>query len=255
VNPAKSWRKLKLGYSSTNLYSPMQNVTSGGNNQLCITLRSVGTPEWNKIQVRPQGSSTAAVSLGSYISGAVASFTTFCIPLSAFSGYNFSSISYMEIPYSNGANPFEIHISKIEFKGGTTPFLWFGDPKTNNIHDGQSGSTSALIATLVPGTSCSSAKMADGEATVRSGETFITASPNPFKDQLNFEFSVSSDTEVLLEIFNVTGSKLATVFEGKVEAGHVLQKSFSPAGLSTGIYIYHLRTNEIVVTEKVMLTR
>jgi hypothetical protein len=57
INPAKSWRKLKLGYSSTSLWTPTQNVTAGGNNQLCVTLRTVGTPEWSKIQIRPQGTS------------------------------------------------------------------------------------------------------------------------------------------------------------------------------------------------------
>jgi len=254
VNPAKSWRKLKLGYSSTNLYSPMQNVSAGGNTQMCVTLRTAGTPEWNKIQIRPQGSSSAAVTLSNYISGSIASFTTFCIPLSAFSGFNFSSMSLIEIPYSNGANPFEIHIAKIEFTGGTTPFLWFGDPHTNNIHDGQSGSTSALTATLVPGTSCGSSKMED-EANLKHDEPFLSVYPNPFRDELTFEFSTGADSDVLLELFSITGAKIAVIYEGMANGSVVYKETFKSVNLSPGVYFYRLKTNNSIITDKALMTR
>ena len=225
---------------------------------MCITLRAVGTPQWSKLQVRPQGNSASAVVLGDYISGSVSNYTTFCIPLSAFNGFDFTSISLIEIPYSNGAAAFEIHISRIEFTGGTNPFLWFGDPKTNNAHDGQSGSTSALIATLVPGQSCTSSKRARQEIGIAvNGDenTYIKAYPNPFKDHLNFEFSVAEDSEVSLEVFSITGARIATIYEGMATGNIIYNESFQPGDLSTGVYFYRLKTNGYVITEKVLMER
>jgi hypothetical protein len=258
VNPAKSWRKLKLGYSNS-LFTPLQNVIAGGNTQMCITLRSVGTPEWNKIQVRPQGSTTAVVALSNYISGSVAGFTTFCIPLSAFAGYNFGSISFIEVPYSNGAGAFEIHLSKIEFTGGTTPFLWFGDPHTANYHDGGTGSSSTLPTVLIAGQPCSASKVSREEGNTDNISNFentrISAYPNPFKEQLNFEFSVADDSEVSLEIFSITGAKIATIFNGKAEKEVVYYNTFEPGNLASGFYIYRLKTTTSLITDKVLLTR
>ncbi len=255
VNPSKSWRKLKLGYSSTNLYSPKKNVSASGNNQLCITLRTVGTPEWNKIQIRPQGSSGAAVTLGNYISGSKPNWTTICIPLSAFSGFNFTQIAYMEIPYSNGAGAFEIHIQRIVFSGGGSPFLWFGDPHTNNKYEASSG----LDVTLIQGAACGFNKLSDenlaNQFTNNSEELMLNAYPNPFKEQLNFEFSVAEDSDVTLELYSISGAKITTLFEGNAKGSVLYKETFHPDNLSSGFYIFRLKTATSVITGKVLMTR
>ena len=40
----------------------------------------------------------------------------------------------------------------------------------------------------------------------------MNAYPNPFSDHLYFEFDLNSDSEVTLELFNIVGVKIATVF-------------------------------------------
>lgn len=259
VNPARSWRKLKLGYSATNIWTPKWNVTTGGNNTVCITLRDpLGTAEWNKIQMRPQASSANAVVLGNYLpeTGIGSAWTTLCIPLSAFNGFNFTQISYFEFPFSNGANAFEIHIQKIEFTGGTTPFLWFGDTKTDNYHDGQSGSQSALIAQLIPGQSCASAKQPGmQQPTYSESENTLLAYPNPFRESLTLEFTLSETSPANLAIYHPTGQLIETVFDGEASAGELHQFTYHPSATAGGLLLYRLQTIRGVQYGKVMLAR
>ncbi|MDZ4844985.1 MAG: T9SS type A sorting domain-containing protein, partial [Chitinophagales bacterium] len=250
VNLAKSWRKLKLGYSNNNIYGPKQNVTVGGNNQMCITMRdALGTAQWSKIQVRPLGASSSPVNLGSYVPANVGTnWFTICIPLSTFSSVNFTQLTFLEIPYSDGAGAFEIHLQRIVFSGGATPFLWFGDPKTDNLHDGQSGSGSALIAMLVPGNPCSRAKMDSGilisEQLSNEDETgiYLNAYPNPFSEEVNIEFTLTQDARVRLEIVNLEGKIMGDVFEGNVKAGMMQSNKFRSGTLANGMYFYRLIT-------------
>ena len=65
-NYANSWKKLKLGYSSTSLYQFKENVIAGGNTMMCVTLRGSASINWNRILIRPQGSISLPVSLGGY---------------------------------------------------------------------------------------------------------------------------------------------------------------------------------------------
>mgnify|MGYP000051506614 CR=1 FL=1 len=261
VNPARSWRKLKLGYSPTNIWSPKLDVTASGNHTVCITLRDpLANAEWSKIQMRPQASSANAVALGSYLpqGGVGNAWTTICIPLSAFNGFNFTQISYFEFPFSNGANMFEIHVRKIEFIGGTTPFLWFGGAKTDNYHDGQSGSSSALIAQVVPGQACGSAKQDEQDANPLSqSESDISfhAYPNPFNEELNIEFTLTKTSNAKLEIYNLTGQLLGVLYEGEVKANEFQKFTFNSASLPNGMLIYRLQTDDAAYYGKAMLVR
>jgi len=255
VNVSKSWRKLKLGYSPTSLYSPKNNVKAGGNTMMCVTLRGTASTEWSKIQIRPQGSVSSPASLGSY--GLGTSFKEICIPLSAFgAGVDFTKLTLIEIPYSLGAGAFEIDIQKIEFRGGTTPFLWFGDPKTDNIHDGQSGSTSTLFAELVEGTPCGATKMAQDELVSFTNENmFLSAYPNPFSDKLNIEFALTEASKATLEIYNVSGQKLATLFEGMAGASELVKVEFIADEVAGGMIIYRLQTEQGTWFNKAILVR
>ncbi|MBX9850513.1 MAG: choice-of-anchor D domain-containing protein [Cytophagaceae bacterium] len=155
--PDGNFRKLKIGYSATNIFNPTNNVTAGGNNTVEIILKSVTQNiNWNKIQIRPQGNTATPVVIGNYISSAEAAangYVKIKIPLSAFnSGINFSQLTFIEFPYSAGAGVFEVHLQSITFTGGASPFIWFGNGKTDNKHDGVGGG-GQLLASLVNGVS------------------------------------------------------------------------------------------------------
>ena len=154
TNTETGYRKLKLGYSPTSLYSPFQNVVAGGNTTLEITMKDAsGNTNWNKIQIRPQGSTIAPVNIAPYVAavGGIANqWKTIAIPLSAFDpSINFSQLSLIELPYSLSAGILDLGIQQIRFTGGTTPFTWFGGSKTDNLHNGNGGA-GELVASVVP---------------------------------------------------------------------------------------------------------
>ncbi|MCF8373937.1 MAG: T9SS type A sorting domain-containing protein [Bacteroidales bacterium] len=147
VNDQSGFRKLKLGYNPQNIYGPTNNVIAGGNDTLKITLKDfVGNAAWNKIRIKP--SQTGTMNLAAYIPANTADWFQIKIPLTDFDpGIDFTQIAFFEFPYSADAGYFDLGILKMEFTGGTTPFLWFGETKTDNIHNGNGGS-GELTATL-----------------------------------------------------------------------------------------------------------
>ncbi len=151
INTLTGFRKLRFGYSPTSYTSPKQNVTAGGNDTLEIVLKNLGgTLNWSKIRIKPEG--IGILDLGQYaaaVGGIGNEWKTIKIPLAHFdSTVNWSAIGFFEFPYSAGANSFQIGIQSMRFTGGTTPFLWFGEGKTDNIHDGD-GSSGKMTASVI----------------------------------------------------------------------------------------------------------
>lgn len=152
INNEAGYRKLKFSNNATSIYGPKINVVYGGNNNMKITLKDPNSNiNWLKMKLRPEA--TGSLVLASYITevgGIDNEWKTITIPLSDFdAAIDFSSISYMEFPYSADAGAFELYISKVEFTGGTNPYLWFGDDKTNNFHDG-TGAAYRMGASVIP---------------------------------------------------------------------------------------------------------
>lgn len=151
VNNLEGYRKLKLGNNPNSIYSPKVNVLANGNNSLEIILRDKqGTADWSKIRLRP--SAIGSLNLKKYVDevgGDLSNWTTLHIPLSDFDpSIDFTELAYLEFPYSADAPYFNIDIAKIEFTGSNQTFLWFGNTKTDNLHDGLEGA-GQLFANLV----------------------------------------------------------------------------------------------------------
>jgi len=251
VNAGKSWKKLKIGYDPVNFWNPKQNVIAGANNTLCVTLRTTGAVDWANIQFRTL--STNMVVMSNYINGDICPgvWTKICIPLSDFPAPNFNALSYIEFPYSSGAGAFEIHMLKIEFTGGSTPFVWFGGDKTNNIHDGQSGSTSALLGELIQGDVCNisaNKKSAESE-NIQVGNFRVY--PVPFKNLLHVDVKTASSGKAQIRLINVVGQ---TVQEATLEciAGMNQFQIDVNAELPSGIYFLRFESDELSESEKII---
>lgn len=154
VNNQTGFRKLKLGYSPVSIHGSPQNVIAGGNNNLQIVLKDLGnSANWQKIRIRP--SATGSLNLAPYMASAIDAgegWKEINIPLSHFDpSIDFTALSFFEFPYSADAPFFELGILLIKFTGGSNPFVWFGEGKTNNAHDGFNGS-GQLLAGMVSGT-------------------------------------------------------------------------------------------------------
>ncbi|HXH18235.1 MAG TPA: hypothetical protein VNJ07_04040, partial [Chitinophagales bacterium] len=83
----------------------------------------------------------------------------------------------------------------------------------------------------------------------------LRAYPNPFSDRLNIEFALAEDSRVKLEIFSVTGQKLAVLFEGDVKANELKKLEYSPVSASGGVIIYRLQTEHGAWYDKAVLVR
>lgn len=153
TNTLTGYRKLKLGNNPTNLYAPGIDVVGSGNNMMEITLMDFsGNCDWENIQVRPNGEGELGIK--GYITdiGELSKhWVKVAIPLSEFSSnVDFHSLQLIEVPYSAGAGAFDLGIAEIRFTGSDQPYLYWGEGKTDNIHDGHS-TTGGIVATTVVG--------------------------------------------------------------------------------------------------------
>ncbi len=86
-------------------------------------------------------------------------------------------------------------------------------------------------------------------------EPVIRAYPNPFSEKLNIEFSLAEDSRVKLEIFSVTGQRLAVLFEGDAKALELQQFEFNPASACDCMFIYRLQTEQGAYYGKAVMVR
>jgi hypothetical protein len=79
--------------------------------------------------------------------------------------------------------------------------------------------------------------------------------PNPFTAEATIEFSVEQNLMVSIEIFNLLGKKVATLYEGLVVAGNTERVPFRSGSLPEGIYTCKLTAGGKAATTRMILTR
>ncbi len=78
--------------------------------------------------------------------------------------------------------------------------------------------------------------------------------PNPFNPTTNIKFDLPAKSEVHLEVFDMLGRKVETIFSGTKTAGSH-QVTFDARNLSSGVYIYRLSVNNKMLTKKMLLMK
>jgi hypothetical protein len=83
----------------------------------------------------------------------------------------------------------------------------------------------------------------------------VSAYPNPFRDNVNFVIASPESGKAVLEVYNLFGQKLQTVYEGFIYAGRSQVVQFNTGTTASGVLIYKLRINENQVTGRIINNR
>ena len=78
--------------------------------------------------------------------------------------------------------------------------------------------------------------------------------PNPFNPSTLINFSVPEAAQVKLSVYNILGQEVAVLVDEFVNAGSY-SKAFNAAGISTGLYIYRLESNNVSISKKMTLLK
>jgi len=78
--------------------------------------------------------------------------------------------------------------------------------------------------------------------------------PNPFNPSTTINFSIPKQSNVVLKVYDILGSEVATLFEGAKNAGNY-EVDFDASNLASGMYIYTLRAGDFTTSKKMMLLK
>jgi Secretion system C-terminal sorting domain len=78
--------------------------------------------------------------------------------------------------------------------------------------------------------------------------------PNPFNPTTKIRYSIPQSNQVSLKIYNSLGQEVASIFEGYQQAGSYIAE-FDAANLASGVYMYQLRSENVLLTKKFVLMK
>jgi hypothetical protein len=78
--------------------------------------------------------------------------------------------------------------------------------------------------------------------------------PNPFNAQTVIEYQLPVSSSVKLEVYNLLGSKVATLLDAKQEAGYK-SVTWDASNVSSGIYFYKLIVGDFTETRRMVLVK
>jgi len=131
----------------------------------------------------------------------------------------------------------------------SNPFIgWVDDVKINNYALSDSVIAAMIDVDVLP------VPNEESSYDVPSKIELFQNFPNPFNPSTNIEFSIPNNQDVQLLIYDTLGRMVGVLVDGALSRGrHVY--TFDASGLSTGIYFYHLKTSNEVLTRKMLLIK
>jgi hypothetical protein len=98
---------------------------------------------------------------------------------------------------------------------------------------------------------CEGETLKSAEMGVTLAEAGLKVYPNPFSDRARFEFISKEDTNAKIDIYDLNGRIVETVFDKYVTAGVTNYAEFIPENNSRGIYIYRLKMGSQLYNGKI----
>ncbi|NBV31172.1 MAG: DUF4397 domain-containing protein [Bacteroidetes bacterium] len=182
------------------------------------------------------------------------------------SGATFSAITdYITVPapevytidlYASGVNIYlaSYEVDATNLAGGTAFITASGfiNPAAN-----QDGEGFAVLAVFADG---STTLLESVTSSIEDGNEFPTAYtlsqnyPNPFNPSTTIQYSLPEVAEVMLEVYNMLGQKVASLVEARQSAG-TYTIEFDGSGLASGTYMYRMQAGDFVQTRKFALIK
>ncbi|MFU8860080.1 MAG: T9SS type A sorting domain-containing protein [Cyclonatronaceae bacterium] len=78
--------------------------------------------------------------------------------------------------------------------------------------------------------------------------------PNPFNPETTVRFELPESADVTLDVYTITGQHVATLVDEFRTAGHH-HVTFDGSRLSSGVYMYRLKTDQVIMTRKMTLVK
>jgi hypothetical protein len=89
-------------------------------------------------------------------------------------------------------------------------------------------------------------------SSLNSNRLTATAYPNPYNDKVRFTMQSPVSGQGSLEVFNMLGQRLATIYQGFIEAGKTRVVEFNVPDVNRTNLIYYFKVGNQPVTGKLL---
>lgn len=79
--------------------------------------------------------------------------------------------------------------------------------------------------------------------------------PNPFTDRLRFEFVSPETVNARIDLYDMTGRMVKTIFEQPIEGGVNYETEFKPETIISGMYFYKITMGKAKFNGKVIFKK
>ncbi|MEW6517016.1 MAG: T9SS type A sorting domain-containing protein [candidate division FCPU426 bacterium] len=102
--------------------------------------------------------------------------------------------------------------------------------------------TPSITTTLQPTHSATLTMTPTGTPWVSAGR--VLAYPNPARDRVVFAYTVPGASRIEIDIYHLTGERVARIEEGKNNSGQTLTTAWEAAGVAPGIYLCRIKITD-----------
>ena len=151
---------------------------------------------------------------------------------------------------SGNGRVYTVHVMAKDYSGNwTTAVCMVTVPHSVNnpaVDDGPAAGYSV-------GGACGSPKVSASRVST-SGFALGQNYPNPFNPSTVLSFTVPSDGNILLRVFNLAGNAVTTLVNGPVPAG-THNVTFDASDMPSGMYLYRLESDGVVLQRTMQLVK